>query len=256
MRRVAVVTGSESGIGRATAIALARRGYAVGVTWLKDEDAAQVTAVEVREAGGTAAVKHIDVAEHTRAPRALDALADELGGLDVLVNNAGVGFEAGVLESTVEQWRETFDTNVLGAFVLAQAAARRMIATSTRGRIVNVTSVHAHAPPTRAVSYSASKGALKTMTEVLALELAEHGITVNAVAPGFIATAMTGNAGTPAASVPRAMVPAGRAGEPAEVAEAVAHLAAPESAYVTGMSYVVDGGMLLMPVEADQRTGP
>jgi NAD(P)-dependent dehydrogenase (short-subunit alcohol dehydrogenase family) len=144
------------------------------------------------------------------------------------------------------------DTDLVGAFFIAQAAARRMIAAGRGGRIINVTSVHEHVPLRDAVAYVAAKHALGGVTKCLALELAEHAITVNSVAPGEIATAMTGNEDVDPHSRTRPAIPAGRPGDAREVAAAIAHLASPEAAYTTGTSLVVDGGMLLMAAVANQ----
>src|ERR687892_637194 len=169
--RVAIVTGSESGIGRATAVALAEQGCDVGITWYRDRAAGEATADEVR---------------------ALGRRAEARGGIDVLVNDAGAGHSTPLLDLDYDTWREVLATDLDGAFLCLQRAARRMIAAGRGGRIVNVTSVHEHQPRVGAAAYCTAKGGLGLLTKVAALELAEHGITVNAVAPGEIATPMTG----------------------------------------------------------------
>jgi NAD(P)-dependent dehydrogenase (short-subunit alcohol dehydrogenase family) len=188
---VAIVTGSDSGIGRATAVALARDGYDVGVTWHEDEDGAQATAEEVRATGRRAEVRRLDLAVATNGPPVVDALADALGGLDVLVNNAGTGDTTPFLEVDLATWRHILEVDLTGAFLCAQAAARRMVAAGRGGRIVNVTSVHEHIPLPGSAPYCAAKGGLGLLTKVMALELARDGITVNSVAPGEISTPMT-----------------------------------------------------------------
>jgi NAD(P)-dependent dehydrogenase (short-subunit alcohol dehydrogenase family) len=248
----AIVTGSDSGIGRATAVALARRGLDVAITWHSDEDGAHETAREVRDLGRRAVVERLDASRPQDAAAVLDALADALGGVDVLVNNAGTGHSSSVLDVTLDEWRQVIDTDLVGAFFIAQAAARRMVAAGRGGRIVNVTSVHEHVPLRDAVAYVAAKHGLGGMTKVMALELAEHGITVNAVAPGEIATAMTGNEDADPDAHPRPAIPAGRPGDAREVAETIAHLASPEASYTTGASFVVDGGLLLMAAIPNQ----
>jgi len=190
---IAIVTGSDSGIGRATAVALARDGFDVGVTWHEDEAGAEATAAEVRELGRRAEVRRLDLSAAENGPPVVDALADALGGLDVLVNNSGTGDLSPVLEVELATWRHVLEVDLTGAFLCAQAAARRMVAAGGGGRIVNVTSVHEHIPLAGSAPYCAAKGGLGLLTKVMALELAEHGITVNAVAPGEIATPMTGN---------------------------------------------------------------
>src|ERR671933_2043485 len=184
---VAIVTGSDSGIGRATAVALARDGYDVGITWHEDETGANETAEEVRSIGRRAEVRRLDLADATNGPPVLEELADALGGLDVLVNNAGTGDSTPFLDVDLATWRHVLETDLTGAFTCAQAAARRMVAAGRGGRIVNVTSIHEHVPLAGSAPYCASKGGLGLLTKVMALELAGEGITVNAVAPGEVA---------------------------------------------------------------------
>ncbi len=248
----AIVTGSDSGIGRATAVALAGRGLDIGITWHSDEEGACETALEVRALGRNAVVAHLDASRPRDAAIVVEELADELGGVDVLVNNAATGHDSSVLDVTLDEWRTVLDTDLLGAFFIAQAAARRMVATGRGGRIINVTSVHEHVPLRGAVAYVAAKHGLGGMTKVMALELAEHGITVNSVAPGEIATPMTGNEDVDPSSRDRPDIPAGRPGDAREVAETIAHLASPEASYTTGASFVVDGGLLLMAAIPNQ----
>jgi NAD(P)-dependent dehydrogenase (short-subunit alcohol dehydrogenase family) len=252
--RVAIVTGSDSGIGRATAVALAEAGCDVGVTWHTDQAGADGTAAEVRAAGRRAAVARLDVADLEAAGGVIDRLAQDLGGLDVLVNNAGTGVASPFLDQTLEDWRHVIDVDLTGAFVCAQAAARRMVAAGRGGRIVNVTSVHEHVPLEGAAAYCAAKGGLGLLTKVMALELAGHGITVNSVAPGEIATEMTGNEDTDPATVERPGIPLGRPGHAREIASAVAWVASEEASYATGASFVVDGGLLLMAAKANADT--
>ncbi|MEA2254236.1 MAG: hypothetical protein QOG35_281 [Solirubrobacteraceae bacterium] len=244
MSRAAIVTGSDSGIGRATAVALAGRGFDVGVTWHTDEAGARETARRVRAAGARAIVARLDLTEGDAVTAALDALADALGGLRVLVNNAGANHRAALLDDELDGWRRALEVNLTGPFLCAQAAARRMVAGGEGGRIVNVTSVHEHQPLRWAGAYCAAKAGLGMLTQVMALELAPHGITVNAVAPGHIATPMTGKADLDPHAVELAQVPLGRPGDPSEVAAAIAFLASDEAAYVTGASLVIDGGLL------------
>jgi NAD(P)-dependent dehydrogenase (short-subunit alcohol dehydrogenase family) len=247
----AIVTGSDSGIGRATAVALAARGHDVGVTWHTDRAGAEETARLVERHGVRAIVARLDLTAGERVAEAIDGLADALGGLDVLVNNAGANHRAAVLDDRLDGWRRALEVNLTGPFVAAQAAARRMVAARRGGRIVNVTSVHEHEPLSHAAAYSAAKAGLGMLTRVMALELAPHGIAVNAVAPGHIATPMTGKAGLDARSVSLPQIPAGRPGAPEEVAAAIAYLT--EASYCTGASLLVDGGLLLTAAVPLQR---
>jgi NAD(P)-dependent dehydrogenase (short-subunit alcohol dehydrogenase family) len=252
---VAIVTGSESGIGRATAVTLAAAGFDLGLAHRDDPSGAEATAADVRTRGRRAALGRLELTDTDTIPAAVDALATELGGLDVLVNCAGTGNSTPFLELDVATWREVLEVDLTGTFVAAQAAARRMVSAGTAGRIINVTSVHEHVPLVGSSAYCAAKGGLGLLTKVMALELAEHHITVNAVAPGEIATRMTGHEDVDPHAVTRPMIPAGRPGDAREVAAAIAFLAGDGASYVTGHSFVVDGGMLLMAAAANRRTG-
>jgi NAD(P)-dependent dehydrogenase (short-subunit alcohol dehydrogenase family) len=248
----AIITGSDSGIGKATAVALARRGHDVGITYSRDEEGANETAEEVRANGRAAEVRHLDLTETAAVQATIDILADALGGVDILVNNAGSGAATPFLELELAEWRDVLEVDLTGAFLAAQAAARRMVESGTRGRIVNVTSVHEHVPLMGSTPYVVSKHGLGGLTKSMALELAEHQITVNSVAPGEIATPMTGQADEDPRGEQRPGVPIGRPGDAREVAELIAYLASPEAGYSTGASYVIDGGMLLMAAQANQ----
>ena len=246
--RVAVVTGSESGIGRATAVALAAQGCDVGITWYQDEGKARATAEEVRSTGRRAEVRRLDLTRLPGAADVVDELADALGGIDVLVNCAGTGASELVLDLSYDTWRTVLATDLDGAFLCLQRAARRMVAAGRGGRIVNITSVHEHQPRVGSGAYCAAKGGLGLLTRVAALELGEHGITVNAVAPGEIATPMTGQEDEDPKDPGkhRPGIPLGRPGDAREIAAVVAFLASPAAGYVTGASWPVDGGMLQM----------
>ncbi|MEW1613706.1 MULTISPECIES: SDR family oxidoreductase [unclassified Streptomyces] len=247
---VALVTGADSGIGRAVAVKLAQQGMDVGITYHSDRAGGEGAAEEVRSSGRRAALARLDLSELPDAADVVDVLADELGRVDVLVNCAGTGTATRFLDLDHATVREVIDMDLIGPFLCSQRAARRMIAQGDGGRIVNITSVHEHQPRVGAAPYCAAKGGLGLLTQVMALELAEYGITVNAVAPGEIATPMTGQEDTEVEGVDRPGIPLGRPGDAREVASVVAFLAGPESSYTTGASWVVDGGMLRMGPQA------
>jgi NAD(P)-dependent dehydrogenase (short-subunit alcohol dehydrogenase family) len=249
MARVAIVTGSDSGIGKATAVELARAGYDVGITWHEDEDGANETAEEVRRLNRRAEVRQLDLTKLPDAADVIDELMDAFDGIDVLVNNAGLGKSEKFLDLAWDDWRETLSVDLDGAFLCAQRAAKRMVEQGRGGRIVNVTSVHELVPKSESSAYVAAKHGLGGLTKVMALELAQHGITVNNVAPGEIATPMTGNEDVDPRTVEREGIPAGRPGDAREIASLVVWLASDGASYATGSTFVVDGGLLLMAAE-------
>lgn len=244
--RRAIVTGSDSGIGRATALALADAGLDVGITWHSDEAGATRTADLVRERGRSAVVARLDATDLESVAGVVDSLADQLGGIDVFVNNAGGGSGGPVLDVSLQDWRSIVALNLDGAFAGLQAAARQMVAAGHGGRLIAVTSVHEHQPRVGSAAYVAAKHGLGGLIKTMAQELGVHGITVNAVAPGEIATELTGQDPSDADTTHRPGVPLGRPGKPAEMAAVIAFLASPAASYVTGASWVADGGMLQM----------
>jgi len=246
----AIVTGGDSGIGRATAIALAADGMDVGFTWYASEDGARVTAEEIRSRGRAALTTYLDVSEAPACGDVIDALAERLGGLDVFVNNAGTAINTPALDLSYEEWRRVVATNLDGAFVCLQRAARIMVAAGKGGRLIAVTSVHEHQPRVGAAPYDAAKHGLGGLMKTLALELGQHDITANCVAPGEIATRMTGLEGQDPHQIHRPGVPLARPGDPQEIAAVIAFLASPAASYVNGASWPVDGGMLQMGPQA------
>ncbi|GAB2529322.1 SDR family oxidoreductase [Paramicrobacterium agarici] len=244
--RRAIVTGSDSGIGKATAVALASAGMDVGITWHRDEKGADATAAEVRSHGQRAVVTYLDTSDLDACGDAVDRLIDDLGGVDVFVNNAGTGANEKLVDMSLESWRHVVATDLDGAFLGIQRAARRMISQGTGGRIIATTSVHEHQPKIGASAYDAAKHGLGGLIKTAAIELGEHAITANSVAPGEIATPMTGNEDVDPREIHRPGVPLGRPGDAREIAAVIAFLASPSSSYITGASIAVDGGMLQM----------
>jgi NAD(P)-dependent dehydrogenase (short-subunit alcohol dehydrogenase family) len=244
-RRLAIVTGADSGIGQATAELLATEGFDIGMTSHRDDEGARETAAEIEKRGQRCVVEPFDAASPD-AGTVVDRLADQLGGLGVLVNVAGTGHSQRVTDLPFEKWREVLATDLDGPFLCAQRAARLMIDAGSGGRIINVTSVHEHLPRLGAAAYCSAKAGLGMLTKVLAVELGEHAITVNSVAPGEISTPMTGMDESEAYHEERPGNPLGRPGHVTEVASLIGFLASPRSAYVTGASLTVDGGLSLM----------
>jgi hypothetical protein len=248
--RTAIVTGGSSGIGAATAVLLADRGMDIGITYHRNEAGARRTAAAVQAIGRRAVSVRLDLADPREAEAAIGALADGLGRVDALVNNAAANPRAEALEATVEGWEHALAVDLVGPWACARAAAARMVAAGRGGRIVNISSVLAFAPLRGGGAYCAAKAGLEALTKVMALEWAEHGITVNAVAPGHTATPMNyGEAELAREVIEQPTIPAGRAATPDEVAGAIAYLVSEEAGYVTGASLLVDGGLLL-------RSGP
>jgi NAD(P)-dependent dehydrogenase (short-subunit alcohol dehydrogenase family) len=212
-----------------------------------DEPGAGAPARAVLPHGARGVVARLDLTD--QPGDAINELITQLGGIYGLVACAGANHRASALDDEPDGWRRALEVNLTGPFLCAQAAARRM----KDGRIVFVTSVHEHVPLRFAAAYSAAKAGLGMAAKVMALELAPLGITVNAVAPGHIATPMTGKADVDPHSVSLPPIPVGRPGAPEEVAATIAHLVSPEAAYVTGSSFVVDGGLLLTAAVPLQR---
>ena len=248
--KTAIVTGADSGIGRAIAVELAAAGIDVGVTWHTDSDGAEKTAAEVREYGRRAEVARLDTTDIPGCGDVVDALADKLGGVDVFVNNAGTGDSAPFLQMSLQAWQHTVATDLDGAFICLQRAARRMTAAGSGGRLIAITSVHEHQPRVGSAAYDAAKHGLGGLMKTIALELAADGITANCVAPGEIATPMTDQTDENPRGTSRPGVPLGRPGDAREIAAVVGFLASPAASYVTGVSWPVDGGMLLMGPQA------
>lgn len=244
--RVALVTGASRGIGRAIAMTLASRGAAVAVNYAASEAAAVEVCTAITAAGGKAIPLGFDVGDEAAVEAGIKATVDGLGGLDILVNNAGVSIDALLMRARVEDFDALHRVNLRGAFVCAKAATRHLLRAKERGRIVNLTSVVGEQGNAGQAMYAASKAGLIGLTKSLARELASRGVTVNAVAPGFIDTDMTQSAlkGDARAAL-LAQIPLGRIGVADEIAEAVAYLAAPAAAYVTGHVLRVNGGLLI-----------
>ena len=242
-------------MGKAIAELLATDGHDVGVTFHTDEAGAHDTKDAVEQRGQRCFVARHD-ASTPQTTETIEWLVQQLGGIGALVNNAGKGHSTPVLDLDLATWNEVLATDLTGPFLNAQVVARHMVRQGRGGRIINITSVHEHLPRHGAAAYCTAKAGLGMVTKSLALELAEHGILVTSVAPGEIATPMTGMDESQAYAEQRPGNPIGRPGHVNEVASAVAFLASPRSAYVTGTSIVVDGGLSLMAAHGhDRATG-
>jgi len=239
--QVAMVTGAGQGIGKAIAIRFAREGADIAIVDI-NRNTAEATGREVRHLGCRAAVKVLDISDASAVQTAVSEVVEELAKLDVLVNNAGIEKRAAFLEITPADWQRQLDVNLSGTFYCMQAAAREM-AKRQYGRIVNISSVAGLIGPIDLAAYGASKAGIVGLTRAAALDLADHGITVNAIAPGPIETELMLGAWSAEALRERPQHGAiARFGTVDEIANAVLFLAAPESSFITGITLSVDGG--------------
>jgi glucose 1-dehydrogenase len=248
--RRALVTGSATGIGRATVVRLASEGAAVVVNYVGSRDPADEVVTEIAGAGGRAVAIEADVSSEEQVQAMFSQAAGELGGpVDLLVNNAGVEAPYLLVDMPLEEWNRVIGVNLTGAFLCAREAARGMVGAGAPGAIVNVSSVHETIPWERFGHYCASKGGMKLWAQTIAKELAPHRIRVVNVAPGAIATPI--NKDVLEDDVKRraveAEIPWGRFGKPEEIAAAVAWLCSDEAEYVTATTLFVDGGMTAYP---------
>ncbi len=242
--QVAVVTGAGRGIGHAIAVRLANEGARVASV-SRSEANAQRTADEINAGrAGAAKAYAVDVADHAAVQDAAARILADFGRVDILINNAGVTRDGLSMRMSIEDWETVIDTNLKGAFSFIQALMRPMTKQRS-GRIINISSIAGLTGNAGQANYSASKAGLIGLTKTLARELASRGITVNAVAPGFIMTDMTDVLSEEVKKAVLPRIPLGKFGESEDIAAAVAFLAAPEAKYITGQVLTVDGGMVM-----------
>jgi len=242
--KVAIVTGGNSGIGMAIVLELANQGANIVIDYVAHPEAEQELEAQLHALGERAIGVKADVSQYSELQKLFAAAVNEFGRVDILVNNAGLTRDGLAMRMSEEDWDVVLDTNLKGAFNFMQGVMRPMIKQRS-GRIVNISSVAGLMGNAGQANYAASKAGLIGLTKSLARELASRGITVNAVAPGFITTDMTSGLPENLKTAVVQQIPLGRFGEPEDIAAAVAFLAGPEAKYITGQTLTVDGGMVM-----------
>lgn len=244
IEKTALVTGASRGIGRAIALALADRGFAVALNYAGSHDAAEAVKKEIEEAGGKAFTIQGDVSKSEDVDRIFKAVKDEFGGLDVLVNNAGINRDALLIRMKESNWDDVIATDLKSDFLTTKAAAAMMMR-KRKGSIINISSVVGIMGNIGQANYAAAKAGVIGLTKACAKEMAARNIRVNAVAPGFIETAMTDGVPEKIREGMISSIPMGRMGQPEDIAKAVCFLASDDSSYITGQVLVVDGGLVM-----------
>lgn len=244
--KVAIVTGSSSGIGQSIAIRFAGEGAQVVVDYVGHPEGADDTRAQIEKAGGKAITVRADVSKSADTQNLVDQAWQQLGRCDILVNNAGIEKEAAFWDVTEEDYDAVLHVNLKGAFFLTQAFVRRLRDAKAPGRVINISSVHEDMVFPNFSTYCASKGGMRMLMRDLAVELGPLGITVNNIAPGAINTPINTSllADKPKLNALLANIPLGRLGKPEDVASLAAFLASDEAGYITGSTYVVDGGLM------------
>jgi NAD(P)-dependent dehydrogenase (short-subunit alcohol dehydrogenase family) len=251
--KVTAITGGALGIGRATALMFAAEGAGVALADIQ-ADAAEVVAREIRERGGKAIAVGVDVGEASQVQAFVDKVVSEFGRLDVMFANAGIAHSAPFLDHPEAQWHRVLRVNLTGVFLSCQAAARQMVKQGGGGRIITVASINGFRGVENLVGYNAAKAGVIELTQTMAVELAEHGIAVNGIAPAQIDTRLTRGLPEDARQRRVERIPMGRFGEPEEVAKAALFLASDDASYITGHTLAVDGGYLAGGLWSRTRT--
>ena len=244
IEKTALVTGASRGIGRAIALALASKGFAVALNYAGSHDAAEAVMKEIEDAGGKAFTVQGDVSKSEEVDRIFKTVKDEFGGLDVLVNNAGINRDALLIRMKESNWDDVIATDLKSDFLTTKAAAAMMMR-KRKGSIINISSVVGIMGNIGQANYAAAKAGVIGLTKACAKEMAARNIRVNAVAPGFIETAMTDGIPEKIREGMIASIPMGRMGQPEDIARAVCFLASDDAYYITGQVLVVDGGLVM-----------
>lgn len=244
IEKTALVTGASRGIGRAIALALASKGFAVALNYAGSHDAAEAVKKEIEDAGGKAFTVQGDVSKSDDVDRIFKTVKDEFGGLDVLVNNAGINRDALLIRMKESNWDDVISTDLKSDFLTTKAAAAMMMR-KRKGSIINISSVVGIMGNIGQANYAAAKAGVIGLTKACAKEMAARNIRVNAVAPGFIETAMTDGIPEKIREGMIASIPMGRMGQPEDIARAVCFLASDDASYITGQVLVVDGGLVM-----------
>jgi glucose 1-dehydrogenase len=244
--KVAIVTGASSGIGQAIAIRFAKEGAAVVVDYVGKPDAPSKTEEEIKRAGGKTIAVEADVSKPDQVLNLIESAVKAFGKLDIVVNNAGIEKKFAFVDYPFEDLQNILAVNLAGPFLVAQSAARQMIAQGHGGRIINISSVHEDLPMPTNAAYCASKGGLRMLARTIAVELAKDKITVNNIGPGAVYTPIDADIEAQPEMEKSLMseIPLNRWGRPEEIAGLAVYLASDEAAYITGATYFIDGGML------------
>jgi glucose 1-dehydrogenase len=244
-QKVAIVTGSDSGIGRAIAIQFAQEGATVVINYAHAQDKAEQVREIIEQNNGKALVIQADVSQYQQAMGLIQQTVEHFNRLDIMVNNAGMEIHNAFLDVTEEQWDRVLSVDLKGTFFCAQAAAREMVKRKTAGRIINISSVHEDLAMPQNAPYCCAKGGIRMMTRTICLELAPYNITVNNIAPGAIDTPIDADVKADPEKMAALLkeIPQHRMGQPEEVAKLALFLVSDAAAYVTGSTYIIDGGL-------------
>ena len=244
--KIAIVTGSSLGIGRAIAVAFAREGASLTINYRSHPEQGKEAVEEIEKSGGKAISVQADVSEPEGVKDLIQQTVQEFGRIDVMVNNAGIEQKVPFLETPLEVWEKVISVNLTGVWIGCQEAARQMVSQGNGGRIINVSSVHEDLPMPTNSPYCAAKGGVRMMMRTIAVELAPHGITVNNIAPGAVETPINKNLDDHPEQRQELIseIPLGRIGRPEDVASVAVYLASDASSYSTGSTFFVDGGMM------------